>query len=401
MPTSIKLPFVPSSLRQVREISGCTVEDASRKVSKDVETIRRWESDGSQELPTLAQAKKLQELYRYPLTLFLSGEIPEFVVVSDVPDFRTLSDGEPSSVANWSRNLRWLLRQIEFRQEFVREVAARYEIPYQSWVASESRANIPSETLALKMRELLRVSHDEQAGQRNTQEALKMWISRFEDEAGVFVFQTNNTSNPIGMPEMRGVSLADAHAPSIVLNSRDSEAGRIFTLFHEFVHLWIGESGISGWDGLDFRSDWAIANEIERFCDRTSSTALMPKDWFVDEWDSHRAMSLDANIQLVSDAFKVSRAAVAVRAVHLDRMDWSEYSALQRDYSRTRSNVPTPRGGGGNYYATQIRNLGRKYVALVLGSFSDRYIGIKEAANLLEVKVNGVHPLANHAGFRV
>ncbi len=405
MAKSIKLPFVPSSLRQVREISGCTVEETSKKVGKDVATIRRWESDEWDELPTLAQAEKLESLYKYPLTLFLQDEVPEYVRVPDVHDFRTVSREGPASQLKWSRNLRWLLRQMEFRQDFVIEVASYWELPYQEWVGSESRDKVNPERLAVKMRELLGVSREEQRSVRNVKDALKMWIQRFEDEAGVFVMQTNNhRSYAIELSEMRGVSLAHNRAPFIALNSKDGEAGRIFTLFHEFAHQWIGASGISGWDGLEFREYVGTDVEMERFCDNVAASALMPREWFTDEWESLRdGDSLDVKIRYLANTFKVSREAVAVRTRRLGRIGWDEYSDWRVEYLKgVRENqMDGAKGSGGNYYATFVRNAGRKYVNLVLGCFFDRYLGIKEATSLLDIKGGNIYPLARHAGFKV
>ncbi len=325
--------------------------------------------------------------------------------VPDVHDFRTVSEGEPASQLRWSRNLRWLLRQMEFRQDFVIEVASYWELPYQGWVDSESRDEADPERLAAKMRELLGVSREEQRSVRNVKDALKMWIQRFEDEVGVFVMQTNNhRSYAIELSEMRGVSLADNRAPFIALNSKDAEAGRIFTLFHEFAHQWLGVSGISGWDGLEFREDVGTDLEIERFCDEVAASALMPREWFTDEWESLGCdASLSVKIRHLADTFKVSREAVAVRARRLRRIGWDEYSDWRIEYLKgVRENrIGGAKGGGGNYYATFMRNAGRKYVNLVLGCFFDLYLGIKEAASLLDIKGGNIYPLARHAGFKV
>ncbi len=97
MPRSIKMPFIPHTLKRVREIAGCTEEEVAKRVRKDVETVRRWESDADEALPTLAQAKKLAEWYRYNPGVFLLDEVPYYISVPELPDFRSLPNGEPLS----------------------------------------------------------------------------------------------------------------------------------------------------------------------------------------------------------------------------------------------------------------------------------------------------------------
>ena len=70
----------------------------------------------------------------------------------------------------------------------------------------------------------------------------------------------------------RGVALADEFAPFVVINPRDSAAGRCFTLLHELVHLWLGEPGISGGDPLD---------PVEAFCNNVASRFFLPDEELV------------------------------------------------------------------------------------------------------------------------
>lgn len=69
--------------------------------------------------------------------------------------------------------------------------------------------------------------------------ALKGWRQYLENE-GIFVFQ-------IIMPkdEIRGFSLIrENYPPAIIINSKDSPNGRIFTLFHEYGHFLLNKSGV-------------------------------------------------------------------------------------------------------------------------------------------------------------
>ena len=397
MPRSIKLPFIPSSLRKLRDIAGCTEEEAARRVRKDVETIRKWESDDHDELPTYAQANQLSKLYRYDVLMCLR-EIPSHIRPPEMPDFRTL-DSNGAIASDFSRNLRWLLRTMEIRQEFIREYGPYWELKHQDWVGSETIDSVDPETLATKMRDMLDIDIASQRSFRSISDALKAWITAFNDKAGVFVCQTSNQGgNGIELTEMRGLSLADSSAPFIVVNSKDAEAGRIFTLFHELAHLWIGQPGISGTAGPRARAGNNGTHNIESFCDEVAANALMPEADFDARWHEHDDNDLSGAVDAMAREFRVSRDAVAIRAAKLSLISWARYAQLRVKF-RSELSSTKPRGGGGNYYLAHRRNLGAKYVRLVIATWLDQQIGIKEAAYFLDIRPIQVYRFARHAGY--
>ncbi|WP_152536288.1 ImmA/IrrE family metallo-endopeptidase [Mesorhizobium loti] len=52
----------------------------------------------------------------------------------------------------------------------------------------------------------------------------------------------------LALTEMLGVAIAETKLPVILINSRDRTNGRTFTLLHEFCHLVVRASLISGFD---------------------------------------------------------------------------------------------------------------------------------------------------------
>ncbi len=394
------MPFVPGTLKKVREVTGCSEEDAAKKVRKDVDTIRRWESYAYDDLPTLAQAKGLAKLYRYSAGVFLLPELPDFITVPEVHDFRTLPSGDNVSKEMWSRNLRYAIRQLEGRLEFAARVIQREESSYQAWVGSVDCVETSPETLARQMREMLGVNLDGPRDGRGVQNVLKAWIQRFEDRAGVFVFQTDNTKAPIETSEMRGLSMTDHHAPSILLNSKDSHTARIFTLFHEFAHLWIGAPGVSAYDEVNFRGALSEDTKIERYCNSVAGNALMPAGDFAQVWRSASRTGDQGKAELTAGVFSVSPIAAAVRAHNLRLVDSNSFNQIRDAVSERKPISESSSGGGGNYYATTRRNLGGKFIDLVLGEYYSDQITIKEAANLLDVKIPSFFGLSDHVGFK-
>lgn len=304
--------------------------------------------------------------------------------------------------SDFSRNLRWLLRVMEIRQEFIKEFGPYWELPHQDWVGSECIDAADSDELAHKMRTMLGIDEASQLGFKSNSDALKSWIEVLNARAGVYVCQTSNQGgNGIALKEMRGLSLADPTAPFIVINSKDAEAGRIFTLFHELTHLWIGRTGLSGTDGVQARSAREAKNHVEAFCDETAASALMPELIFDTRWHELNKGDPGATVQRLAREFRVSREAVAVRAAKLSLIPWSKHAQLREKYRREQPNAKVRGRGGGNYYLTHIRNSGARYVNLVLGTWLGGEIDIKDAAYFLDVRPIQTYRLARAAGFQV
>jgi len=99
--------------------------------------------------------------------------------------------------------------------------------------------NEEPDALAEAARGLLGVSVAEQSEWVGEYDALNGWIAAFE-RSGVLVFQTGDVS----LDEMRGFSLNERVLPVIVLNAKDSQRGRVFTMMHELVHVALSRGGV-------------------------------------------------------------------------------------------------------------------------------------------------------------
>jgi len=51
-----------------------------------------------------------------------------------------------------------------------------------------------------------------------------------------------NTHKKLNIKEFRAFTLIDDYAPLIFINSNDSQNGKLFSLLHEAVHIWLGIS---------------------------------------------------------------------------------------------------------------------------------------------------------------
>src|SRR5437867_1797606 len=118
MARSIQALIQPSLLVWARESAGMRLDLAAERGGIDLETLQAWE--GGRERPTIAQLRKLGEIYKRPLAVFFLPEPPEGFDAQR--EFRRLPGLSPRSE---SPQLRLALRMALFRREVAREIYER------------------------------------------------------------------------------------------------------------------------------------------------------------------------------------------------------------------------------------------------------------------------------------
>jgi hypothetical protein len=161
-----------------------------------------------------------------------------------------------------------LVRDVKARQALVRSALEDAEedeaLPFVGSVQPEQGA----EALADAMRRTLDFDLAEYRAADTIDEAFRILRDAVE-RAGVLVILKGNlghhTSN-LSPSVFRGFAIADPVAPFVVINETDSRSAWSFTLLHELAHVFLGESGISGYDS---------EQRVERLCDEAAACFLL------------------------------------------------------------------------------------------------------------------------------
>lgn len=91
-----------------------------------------------------------------------------------------------------------------------------------------------------------------------------------------------NTHRPLSLAEFRAFVLVDPYAPLIFINARDTVNGRLFSLLHEIVHVFVGTDNLfNAADG-----DEHFSKSTETLCNKVAVEVLMPKGDFLAFWDT-------------------------------------------------------------------------------------------------------------------
>lgn len=262
MTKSIPAIITPEVLQWARELDMITIDEVSAKLKVSSDKIIAWEK--GTEYPTFNQAKNLAKQYRVPFAYFYLPDTPRKVKRLDKVDYRTFGN---IGAIDMSRELRWFLRDIEERRDTMIDLYAENEIsvtPFKNKIPIEST----DQEIANAVRDLLELTFDKQKHFRKPESALSYCISKLEEQ-DFLIFQAVN----INPSEMRGLSVAYDEFPIIALNRKDENSARLFTLFHELVHILTRTSGICNEIGQDDISQ----NQIELMCNKIAGLALVPE----------------------------------------------------------------------------------------------------------------------------
>ncbi|MBA7493711.1 hypothetical protein ES702_04273 [subsurface metagenome] len=368
--------ITPRLVKWARDRYHLTDDIVANKISVDVNRFRAWER--GEERPTLRQAQTLAQKLNVPFGyLFLS--VPPLEELP-LPDLRTMSGVPPRTP---SPELFDLLNDMLRKQQWYREYQkseGEQPIPFVGRFTSDDTP----EKIATDITDTLDINDDMRQESPNWELFLREFICRAED-AGVLVMRSgivgNNPYRKLNVYEFRGFAISDDLAPIVFVNGNDWKAAQIFTLAHEFAHLWIGESGISNLDYMkrSFEQD----NDIDRFCDQVAAEVLVPSTHFLLKWNDNN--TTEDNLEELARLYKVSEFVVLRRAYEKDKLSFDEYQAhYQRLQARQRSKGTK---GGGDFYVNLLARNSSTLTRSLLVAVAEGRMPYRDAARLLNVKI--------------
>ena len=372
----------PTILSWARETAGLSIDEAARKLDLPQERLVAMER-GDRD-PTRAMLAKFAEKYRRPLLAFYLSDPPP---ASDKgQDFRTLPEPPPPGA---EALLGSLLRDVQVRQGLIRAALeeAKEDEPLPFVGAAEISDGV--EAVVAAMRAILGVSLDEFRQQRTLDDAFKL-LREGAERAGVFVLLMGNLGTGLDARAFRGFALADPIAPFVVINENNSRAAWSFTLLHELAHLWLGQTGVSGYAG---------EGEAERFCDAVAARFLLdPHELSHLEVVGQSNLSeLKGEIDAFARARKLSRKMVAYDLLRAHAILAGTYRQLCDIFDAERTAIGGREGEGGpSYYVVRRHRVGLALVAVVQRLLAGGVLSTPQAARILGVKATNVARLLEH-----
>ncbi len=363
----------PELLAWARESAHLSIDQASAKLKIRQDTLEKWEA--GEEAVTIAQARKLGEVYKRPLAVFFLSEPPQGFDAQR--EFRRFAGTESGQI---SPELMLAIRNASYQREHAIELS---EILGEALpdIKGQLHPENHIEAAGSGLRNSLNISWAEQMEWSNPHKALNQWRTAIEN-MGILVFQTNKVS----LNEMRGTCIPDQPFPTILLNSKDAPHGRIFSLIHEFAHVFLHASGHATSRLIGERSPEEQPLEIA--ANKFAAAALLPKEEFLDVARHYptAAGGDDRALRLLSQRVKVSPEAVLRRLVTLDQSLHSVYQNKRSEWGERIWYVTTPKGGAIPQPIKILARDGRQFTQMVLEAYDRRLITTSAASDYLEAK---------------
>ena len=313
--------------------------------------------------PTIGQLEELAAFAHVPFGYLLLPYVQGIPIVP-IKDFRT-RDHSVQEEHLYSPELRDTIFAMRERQDWLRDYKKRQGYQPVPFVG-QLRKDIPEAEFVRLMRKELKTTDDWRTDISSKEEAFRYFLHLVE-MTGVIVFVNgvvgNNTFRKLNVKEFRGFALVDSYAPLIFINGADAPAGRLFTLIHELVHIFLGQ------DGLD------DGNEV--FCNRIAARFLVPQAEFTRQWTV-----LSKDFDALESFFKVSKLVLYRVAFSYGKISRAEWQALTEAYYQE-VNKRKQQNSGGSYYNSIPYKMGGSFSRYVFESVQAGTTLYKEAYHLL------------------
>lgn len=236
---------------------GGNIGEAAKKLGVTEQDILHWEK--ADPTITLSQLKKFSRIYKRHISVLLLPTPPKTL---QPPKFRTLPD---IGAIELDTQTLWAIRQAQEVQNL--SIYLKENQPNE-FIEELQKYRNNVKKLADRVINLLGITEEIRFKGKNSYEQLNIWKNLL-GSVGVLVLEH---SFPI--KDMRAFAIFNEIAPAIILNSRDSDNARVFSLYHELGHLALGQSEVDKDFNLGLRSD----TQVETFCNAFSATILVPDE---------------------------------------------------------------------------------------------------------------------------
>lgn len=312
--------------------------------------------------PTLKQIEQFAKATYTPVGfLFLPTPPVERV---PIPDFRTIADKE---VRQPSPDLLDTIYLCQQRQEWYRDYARSLGESPQPFVGSAKVGDDIIKT-AKDIRAKLGLDIQERQQLSTFVDALRLFIAQ-ADAMGIMVMcsgvVSSNNRRRLNPDEFRGFAMSDPLAPLIFINGSDTKSAQMFTLAHELVHIWAGESAVD-----DAQASSISGNDIEKWCNQVAAEILVPIAAFKQEYQS--TANRDAELQRLSRRFKVSTLVILRRMLDAGGLSekefWQAYRTELNRLSAIMKKHAEAGSGGGDFYLTTAARVSKRFARAVIAN---------------------------------
>lgn len=224
--------------------------------------LNKWKT--GEKVPTFNQVEEVSRKTTIPFGYFFL-EKPS-VEDCRIVEYRTV---DSLAVQEPSRNLIDIVDMMTNAQEWMIEYVKDNGQEPLSFVACDKNERSAS-VIANHIRGTLKLDTVWFENSKSAAESFRIICRRLADsEVMVMISGTvgSNTHRKLSVDEFRAFTLVDPYVPLIFINVCDSENGKLFSLFHETAHIWLGTDSFYN---EPYASDHKVSN-LEVLCNAVNT----------------------------------------------------------------------------------------------------------------------------------
>jgi Zn-dependent peptidase ImmA (M78 family) len=360
-----EVPVNGKVLVWARTIRGLTLERAAELLEISAGELRDYESGIRK--PLVGLLRSISAKYQINFTSLL---MPEPLPLESRPtDHRAQANAKPLSIETLVA-----IEEVNEALDAFGDIASEIPRIVPTLRLGTATLDEEPEEVAARERRKFSVSMDDQRLWRDPAYARGQWRRQIE-QRGIFTYMI-----PMPDDELSGFSTLRDGIAAICVNDRESTEGRkIFTLFHEYAHLLLRQTGIS---------DENNSNHVERFCNSFAASFLVPRSAIMDAVSDKRVPYdfSDAEIRQLSTRFRVSNRAIAYRLEKLGLAPRGFYGRHAAPWDNPAPDKPFPKGKKINQIPIRIKRVGRLHAGTVLEAVDRQAINSFDASELIGLK---------------
>ena len=373
MAKSVKALITPEVLKWARKRRiRLEIDHAAEKLKVEPERLEAWENGTEQ--PTFAQLKKIAKLYKTHVSIFYLSEPP--TDFQPLTDYRVLPEQLATDAEQVYRLNANIIEAYERREVLIELYELLEEVQPEVTLNIDRREN--PEQVGKKITGFLEPNRTQLRAANDPYAALKFWKHTVEAK-GILVCQTSvNTHLSVELATARGFCIAQRPFPVIVVNSKDSPYGRIFTLIHELVHIGLGESAIqnTGFEAANPRN----LDPIEVFCNQVAAEVLVPENELLERINLE---TLQEDLPGISKFFHVSPEVIMRRLQTLGVISLRDYQTYRSRLLAKYRDTPEQGGGAAPYHNRLLNTSGEHFARTAFTAYYERKITRAELASVL------------------
>ena len=374
----------PAVLKWAIAESGWDSKKLAKATDIKYEDIKSWQMQSTR--IKLSKLRLISNKIKRPLTVLMLPEPPN---EPNIPDLRSVY----GVAVNTSKKTRRVIRNVRYVQSIARDILklraeeVRPNIKFRS-------INEDPEVAAEAEKKRLGVSLEKHKGRmdafaRDRYNELKRKI----ELSNIHVMQASMKIN-----EVWGLALSGRYPCVVLINSKDEDRSRLFTLLHEYAHLLLKSNGrcMPNLSRLP-RTVKGPDVSVEKWCNDFAGACIMPKSEILEVVGNRKNEEPQEVVKSLYKKFCASKMAIVIRICNL--LDAGTRRDKYIEYHDAIASKPAKeRGGwggaGGRNLAKECVNRnGQRYVKLVLDSENEGLITTSEMIRCLNLKVKHLEKL--------